>query len=120
MDNQEFQALVCGLRAGDAAAAERLVRMFEPQIKRHLRVMAVDPAIRRLIDASDICQSVLANFFARAALGEFDLTSPESLAALLATMARRRLLDRKRWVTAGVRNTGREVHDDVVLDNVRA
>jgi RNA polymerase sigma-70 factor (ECF subfamily) len=41
----------------------------------------------------DICQSVLANFFVRAALGDFELDDPDDLLALLTTMARNRLQD---------------------------
>ncbi len=39
----------------------------------------------------DICQSVMASFFVRAASGQFDLESPEDLQKLLAAMARNKL-----------------------------
>jgi RNA polymerase sigma-70 factor (ECF subfamily) len=39
----------------------------------------------------DICQSVLATFFARAALGQYDLESPEQLLSLLASITRHKL-----------------------------
>ena len=40
-----------------------------------------------------MCQSVLANFFVRAAAGQFDLASPRHLLKLLATMACNRVND---------------------------
>ena len=43
------------------------------------------------MDASDICQSVMAEFFVCAALGQFELDSAEQLIKLLATMARNKL-----------------------------
>jgi RNA polymerase sigma-70 factor (ECF subfamily) len=36
----------------------------------------------------DICQSVLASFFVRAAVGQFELDRPEPLVGLLIGMAR--------------------------------
>jgi RNA polymerase sigma-70 factor (ECF subfamily) len=39
----------------------------------------------------DICQSVMASFFVRAALGQYELEQPEHLLKLLATMARNKL-----------------------------
>jgi RNA polymerase sigma-70 factor (ECF subfamily) len=44
-------------------------------------------------DSVDICQSVLGSFFVRLTGGEFDLETPERLAALLLKMARHKLLD---------------------------
>src|SRR5262249_45610094 len=44
----------------------------------------------------DICQSVLGNFFVRAAAGQFDLEDPQQLLRLLVTMARNRLRDHAR------------------------
>jgi RNA polymerase sigma-70 factor (ECF subfamily) len=41
----------------------------------------------------DICQSVLANFFVRAASGQFELERSEQLVNLLVTMARNRLIN---------------------------
>src|SRR5262249_33892073 len=42
-------------------------------------------------DSMDICQSVLASFFVRAACGQYELQTPEQLLALLTTMARNKL-----------------------------
>jgi DNA-directed RNA polymerase specialized sigma24 family protein len=50
-----------------------------------------DPRLRRVFDSMDVCQSVLASFFARAAAGRYDLDRPEQLTALLIQMARHKL-----------------------------
>jgi RNA polymerase sigma-70 factor (ECF subfamily) len=51
----------------------------------------VDTRLNRVLDSMDICQSVLASFFVRAALGQFELETPDQLLKLLATMARNKL-----------------------------
>ena len=92
-EDQSFADLVRRVRAGDAAAAEQLVREYEPHIRRAVRVRLTDPRLRRLVDSIDICQSVMANFFARAAAGQLDLDTPRELVSLLVTMASNRLID---------------------------
>jgi hypothetical protein len=85
--------LISRVRAGDGAAAAELVRMYEPVIRSRVRVWLrmQDARLRRLFDSMDICQSVLASFFVRAAAGQYDLDRPEQLAALLVQMARHKL-----------------------------
>ena len=43
------------------------------------------------MDSTDVCQSVLGNFFGRATSGQFELKDPKQLVALLVTMARNRI-----------------------------
>jgi RNA polymerase sigma-70 factor (ECF subfamily) len=95
-DEPAFQELMQRVRAGDAAAAEELVRRYEPVLRRMVRVRLVDARLRRSFNASDICQSVLASFFVRAALGQYDLQKPDDLLKLLATMARNKVVDKAR------------------------
>jgi len=83
-----FPELIQRVRAGDEQAATELVRRYEPAIRVAVRVRLTDPALRRFLDSMDICQSVLANFFVRAANGQFELDKPEQLLHLLVTMAR--------------------------------
>jgi RNA polymerase sigma-70 factor (ECF subfamily) len=64
--------------------------------------------MRRVADSVDICQSVLGNFFARAALGQFDLNEPAQLVRLLVTMARNRVTDLVRQQHADRRDLRRE------------
>ena len=51
----------------------------------------MDTRLNRLLDSMDICQSVLASFFVRTALGQYELETPEQLLKLLATMTRNKL-----------------------------
>ena len=88
---EPFQALIARVRAGDEQAAAELVRRYEPAIRRAARVRLVDTRLNRLLDSMDICQSVMASFFVRAALGQFELETPDQLLRLLATMTRNKL-----------------------------
>ena len=86
-----FRTLITRVRAGDEQAAAELVRRYEPAIRRAARVRLVDTRLNRLLDSMDICQSVLASFFVRVALGQFELETPDQLLRLLATMTRNKL-----------------------------
>ncbi|HEV2948215.1 MAG TPA: sigma-70 family RNA polymerase sigma factor [Gemmataceae bacterium] len=86
-----FPELIQRVRAGDEQAAAELVRRYEPAIRVAVRVRLTDPGLRRFLDSMDICQSVLANFFSRAATGQFELDKPEQLLNLLVTMARNKV-----------------------------
>jgi RNA polymerase sigma-70 factor (ECF subfamily) len=93
MDDEapDFAEFVRRLRDGDEDAARELLRLYEPTIRRVVRLRLRDPKLRRVIDSSDICQSVFASFFVRAAAGGYDLERPDQLLRLLATIARNRL-----------------------------
>src|SRR5437764_4205204 len=85
-----FPDLIRRVRGGDEAAAAELVKRYEPAIRRAVRVR-LDPRLRRVCDSMDLCQAVLGSFFVRAALGQYELETPEQLLKLLATMARKKL-----------------------------
>lgn len=93
MADDSFQELIRRVRAGDQDAASDLVRRYEPAIRRAVRVRLADSRLERAFDSMDICQSVLASFFMRAALGQYDLETPQQLMGLLAKMARNKLID---------------------------
>jgi RNA polymerase sigma-70 factor (ECF subfamily) len=107
MTQHTFDTLLIKVRAGDGEAAACLVREYEPALRRHVRMQLTDPRLRRLVDSVDVCQSVLGNFFLRAAAGEFDLTSPRQLIRLLATMAHNRILNHFREQQADRRDIRR-------------
>ena len=86
-----FRDLDQRVRAGDTRAAADLVRRYEPTIRLVVRRRLTNPALRRVLDSTDICQSVLASFFVRAALGQYELDTPGQLMKLLAVMARNKL-----------------------------
>jgi RNA polymerase sigma-70 factor (ECF subfamily) len=104
----DFRELIRRVRAGDPAAAAELVRGYEKEVRRAIRVKLTDPQLRRTFDSMDVCQSVLGNFFVRAAAGQFDLDRPEELVRLLLTMARNKLRDKARHDRAE-RRDGRRV-----------
>ena len=95
-DSQTFDDLINRIRQGDGEAAAELVRRYEPELRVLARVRLTDPALRRVVDSMDICQSIMANFFVRVAAVQFDLETPEQLLGLLATMVRNKATDRVR------------------------
>ncbi len=102
-----FQILIARVRAGDATAATELVQRYEPMIRRADRVRLVDPKLGRVLDSMDICQSVMASFFVRAALGQYELNTPDQLLKLLATMARNKLANQAHGQRAACRDVRR-------------
>src|SRR5262249_14658939 len=91
-----FQDLIARVRARDEAAARELLRLYEPAIRRAVRVRLVNPRLRRLLDSMDICQSVFGSFFVRAALGQYELKTPQQLLRLLIDMSWKKLADQAR------------------------
>ena len=91
-----FDELIRRVGVGDEQAAARLVRDFEPVIRRVLRARLRDTRARREFDSMDICQSVLANFFVRVAAGQYDLKEPGDLIKLLLTMTRNEVAEKMR------------------------
>lgn len=95
MRRSTFHELLDRLRHGDEQAAEELVRQYEPEIRRMVR-MRLNGSLSAVVDSVDISQSVFANFFVRVAIGQFDLDSPEQLLNLLIVMARNKCVDWQR------------------------
>ena len=94
----EYTDFIRRIRQGDERAAEDLVRRYEVEIRLEVRswLRLRNPALRRVFDSMDICQSVLASFFARAAIGDFDLEEPPQLIRLLVGMARNKVAEQAR------------------------
>jgi RNA polymerase sigma factor (sigma-70 family) len=113
-DSQEFAELIRRVRAGDEDAAAEVVKRYEPEIRRAVRLRLTDPGLRRVLDSMDVCQSVFANFFVRAAAGQFDLEQPEQLLRLLVVMARNKLRDQVSYHHAARRDQRRVEADSAV------
>ncbi len=107
-ENDVFADLIRRVRAGEGIAATELVKRYEPAIRRIVRVHLRDPRLRRVLDSTDVCQSVLATFFVRANLGQYDLETPEQLLRLLATIARNKVTNEAHKHQAGRRDYRRE------------
>jgi hypothetical protein len=109
---ESFWELMDRVRRGDEAATADLVRRFEPEVRREVRTWLRRQrlsALNRILDSADICQSVLARFFARYAEGRLELCSPEHLRNLLLFMARNSFLQHVRSNQAVRRDRRRTV-----------
>jgi RNA polymerase sigma-70 factor (ECF subfamily) len=104
MDEKSFFGFIRRVRAGDEQAAAELVRQYEPEIRREVRLRLRDSRLRRDFDSTDICQSVLASFFVRAALGQYELEEPQQLIKLLVTMTRNKLIGKIRKMHSQTRD----------------
>jgi DNA-directed RNA polymerase specialized sigma24 family protein len=91
MSDDDFSELFERVRRGDANAAGVIVCRYESTIRVAVRIRLSDPALRRQFDSMDVCQSVLARFFIRAATGAYDFHEPRQLVAMLVKMARNKL-----------------------------
>jgi hypothetical protein len=106
-ESPPFAEFIDRIRAGDAEAAAELVRRYEPIVRLEVRVRLRDPRLRRAFDSLDICQSVMASFFIRAAGGQYDLEEPRDLVKLLVAMARNKVAFQARMERAGRRDSRR-------------
>src|SRR5262245_4442349 len=102
-----FQELMQRVRERDAEAAAELVRRYERHIRRAVRFQLVDSRLRRVFDSMDVCQSVLATFFKRAAAGQFELEHADQLIHLLVRMACNKVAGEARKQHAKRRDVGR-------------
>ena len=118
-EESAFHDLIRRVRAGDEEAAKELVRLYEPAIRREARVRLVDSRLRRLFDSMDICQSVFASFFVRAALGQYEIEKPAQLLRLLTSMSRKKLIDHAREQQAARRDHRRLSPGSQDLRNAR-
>jgi RNA polymerase sigma-70 factor (ECF subfamily) len=103
-DDAPIADLILRIRQGDGRAAEDLVRRYEPMIRREVRFRLEDPRLRRMFDSMDVCQSVLASFFVRAAAGQYDLDDSSQLPKLLVSIARNKVASAARRQTSARRD----------------
>jgi RNA polymerase sigma-70 factor (ECF subfamily) len=109
--NQElsFADLVQGVRGGDEEAAAEIMRRYEPAVRRAVRYRLTDTRLRSAMDSVDICQSVMASFFLRAAAGQYEIDSAEGITQLLVGMAKKKLAMQARRHRAQKRDNRRVV-----------
>ena len=108
--SSEFENLIARVRQGDDETATKLVEELGPVVERHLRakLRLQDARLRQTIDAADLCQSVMLNFFFRLSVGDYELSSPEQLRNLVFGIARHKLLDSIDKFTSQKRDVRRE------------
>jgi DNA-directed RNA polymerase specialized sigma24 family protein len=107
-----FPDFIRRIRAGDDQAARELVERYEPVIRCQVRLRLRDPRLYSRFDWTDICQSVMASFFVRAAAGDYELEQPDQLLRLLVVMTRRKLANQKRRHCAEMRDCRRMAECD--------
>ncbi len=88
-----FEDLLVRVRAGDEDATAEFCRLFEAEIKAVARVRLRMSQANRLAQPSDVAQLVLASFFIRMALGQYTVSSPDKLRALLTRMVHNKVVD---------------------------
>src|SRR5690349_22808233 len=114
-----FNELLERVRRGEPDAAAELVRNYESAIRVAVRTRLSDPALRRQFDSMDVCQSVLASFFVRAAAGQYDLAEPRQLVALLTRMAQNKLAMHARSQYRQRRDVRRDAGDGELWAHLR-
>jgi len=110
-EEMSFRDLLRRVRAGDPEATRELAMRYEPHIRRAANRPLNDLRLRNLLDSMDICQAVLAEFFVRAADGQFELTEPDELLKLFVTMTHNQVLDESRYHKASRRDHRRQRAD---------
>jgi RNA polymerase sigma-70 factor (ECF subfamily) len=86
-------------------------------IRCEVRLRLRDPRLYSRFDWTDICQSVMASFFVRAAAGQYDLEQPDQLLRLLVVMTRHKLSNQQRRHRAEMRDCRRlAAYDPAYLD----
>jgi RNA polymerase sigma-70 factor (ECF subfamily) len=116
-ENAAFADFVRRIRDGDDQAARELVQLYEPVIRREVRLRLRDLRLASQFDWTDICQSVMTSFFVRAAAGQYDLEQPDQLLRLLVVMTRHKLSQQVRRHRADRRDYRRlESHDPAYLE----
>ncbi len=88
-----FEDLLQRVRAGDEAAATEMFVTYAPTVKRVVAAIMRVGSMTRTADPSDIYQSVMASFFIRVALGQYEISGPAQLTRLLHTIARNKVAD---------------------------
>jgi RNA polymerase sigma-70 factor (ECF subfamily) len=108
-EDSTFAEFLRRVRAGDEQAATELVHRYESAVRVEVRMRLADSRLRRVFDSMDLCQSVLASFFVRAAAGQYELERPEQLVRLLVTIARNKVAYQARRQQAARRDQRRDV-----------
>jgi RNA polymerase sigma factor (sigma-70 family) len=109
MLNQGFANLVERAGQGEWEAAHWLVEQYEPALRRQVRFTLMDNKLRRVLEETDVCQSVLGQFFSGLSEGRFKLDAPEQLIGLLRQMVKNKITDHARYWRADRRDYLRNI-----------
>ncbi len=86
----DFDTLLRAAQGGSESAMERLVRLYEPEVRIVARV-TLGQALRPYLDTMDVVQTVHRSMLVGLRGGRFDISSPEKLVALALTIMRRKV-----------------------------
>lgn len=86
MSDAGFQKFIEILRSGNPEAVDRLLADFDPFLRRAIRLRLFDRRTRRLVDTSDIFQSLLKDFLERKGTEEAAASSQRLKAYLKAAV----------------------------------
>ncbi len=106
-ESKSFDELRDGLRAGDSDAARELFTRFATRLVGLAR-SRLDTRLRQKVDPEDVVQSVYKSFFRRAADGQFDFQTWNSLWTILAVITLRKCGHRIEYFRAACRDVRRE------------
>ncbi len=109
MAEPTFGELVARARGGDPEATRTLVDRYQGAIRREVRFAILDGRLRRLLEETDVLQSVLGRFFLDLGAGRYDFEGPEQMGGLLREMVRAKVADRARYWKAARRDFRRNV-----------
>lgn len=91
-DQDTYEALVERVESGDEGAISQLLGLCEPAIRRHARSL-LGPLLRPELDSVDIVQSVQIALLLGVRKGSIDVSDPDRLVGLAATIVRRKVAD---------------------------
>jgi DNA-directed RNA polymerase specialized sigma24 family protein len=109
MPNQGFSDLVKRAGQGEQDAAHHLIEQYAPALRRQVRFTLMDNKLRRVLEETDVCQSVMGQFFSGLSAGQFQLDGPEQLIGLLKQMVRNKITDQARYWRADRRDYLRNI-----------
>jgi DNA-directed RNA polymerase specialized sigma24 family protein len=109
MPNQGFAELVSRAGRGEQDAVRLLIEQYESAIRRQVRFTLMDNKLRRVLEETDVCQSVMGQFFNGLGEGRFAFDGPEQLIGLLKQMVRNKITDQARYWRADRRDFLRNI-----------
>lgn len=110
-----FRDMLTRARGGDSQAMEELIREYEPEIRRIAR-LRLGSALRPYLDSIDLVQSVHHSLMLGLRRKEYDVSTPERLMALAATLVRRKAARYWRRMQRQQRLSGERTGGSSVVD----
>ena len=113
MASPELAKFLQTLQSGDKQAIEAVLGELDPFLRRIIRLRLVDGRLRRILDTTDVFDSLLKDFLARKETRSDSDTPPGELRAYLAAAVHHKVATRARKErrNAGSLPTGWEIAD---------